>query len=68
MAPPEPHEILQTAIEDLFEELGAEMREYASNNSFESWHKCINILPEIADLVNCLKQEADIAEGKFPIN
>ena len=50
------------------EELGEEMREYAHSNSFDSWHKCINILPEIADLVNCLKQEADLAEGKFPLN
>ncbi len=68
MQPPKPHEILQEAIEDKFDELSETMREYASTNSFESWHKCINILPEIADLVNCLQQEAQLAEGKFPIN
>jgi len=68
MTQPLPHEIIQSAIEDKFEELGEEMREYAHSNSFDSWHKCINILPEIADLVNCLKQEADLAEGKFPLN
>ena len=68
MIAPQPHEILQSAIEDKFEELGEEMREYADSNSFNSWSKCINILPEIADLVNCLKQEADKAEGKFPLN
>ena len=68
MQEPEPHQILQSAIETKFEELGEEMREYASTNSFESWHKCINILPEIADLVNCLQQEAELAEGKFPLN
>ena len=68
MTQPLPHEIIQSAIETKFEELGEEMREYAYSNSFESWHKCINILPEIADLVNCLKQEADLAEGRFPLN
>ena len=39
MQVPEPHQILQSAIETKFEELGEEMREYASTNSFESWHK-----------------------------
>ena len=68
MTEPLPHEIIQSAIEDKIEALGEEMREYAHSNSFDSWHKCINILPEIADLVNCLKQEADLAEGKFPLN
>ena len=68
MNPPEPHEILQSAIETKFEELGEEMKVYAATNSFDSWHKCINILPEISDLVNCLYQEAQIYEGKHPLN
>ena len=63
-----PHELLQERIEDKFDELAENMQQYALSNTIDDWHACINILPQIADLVNCLKQEADLAEGKFPIN
>ena len=61
-------EILQQRFEDKFEELGERMKQYAFSNTVHDWHACINMLPQIADLVNCLKQEADLAEGKFPLN
>ena len=64
----QPQEILQQAIENKFEELGERMQQYAFSNTVDDWHACINMLPQIADLVNCLKQEADLAEGKFPLN
>mgnify|MGYP003132445717 CR=1 FL=1 len=64
----QPQELLQQRIEDKFEELGERMKDYAFSNSVDDWHACINMLPEIADLVNVLKQEADIADGKFPFN
>ena len=68
MTEPLPHEILQEKIQTKFDELGEHMQQYAFSNSVDDWHACINILPEIADLVNVLKQEADIADGKFPFN
>ena len=65
---PEPHEILKTAIEDKFEELYQKMTTYDDVDSFDNWQKCIDILPEIADLVTCLKLEALKLEGRHPVN
>ena len=44
-------EILQQRIEDKFEELGERMKQYAFSNTVHDWHACINMLPQIADLV-----------------
>ena len=68
MNPPPPHEILQTAIEKKFDDLKDQIIKYENTNTVEDWDSCIQLLPQIADLVCCLKQEADIAEGKHPLN
>ena len=60
--------VLEAAIEDKFSELEERMKNYCNTEEFTDWSDCIDLLPQIADLVQCLKIEALQAEGQFPIN
>ena len=64
----EPHEILQEKIQSKFDDLRDQMIRFEDTNTFEAWSDCVALLPQIADLVSCLKQEAMKYEGKYPIN
>lgn len=61
-------EKLEELIETKFSQLKVQMIKYEESNTLEDWHEAIEILPEIADLVCCLKIEALKLEGKHPIN
>ena len=60
--------VLEAAIEDKFAELEERMKNYCDTETFTDWSDCIELLPEIANLVQCLKIEALKAEGHHPIN
>ena len=59
---------LQSAIEDKFDELEERMKDYCDTEAFTDWSDCIDLLPQIADLVQCLRIEALKADGQFPLN
>jgi len=68
MNPPTEAEVLESAIEDKFSELEERMKDYCDTEAFTDWSDCIDLLPQIADLVQCLKIEALKADGQFPLN
>ena len=68
MKTPTEAEVLEIAIEDKFAELESRMKDYCDTETFTDWSDCIELLPEIADLVQCLRSEALKAEGHFPLN
>lgn len=55
-------------IEECFEQLEVLQDQYLTSGAFEDWVQCIQILPQIADLVTCLEIEKQQLEGKHPIN
>ena len=61
-------EVLETAIEEKFSELEERMKDYCDTQTFTDWSDCIDLLPQIADLVQCLRIEALKAAGHYPIN
>ena len=61
-------EVLETAIEEKFSELEERMKDYCDTQTFTYWSDCIDLLPQIADLVQCLRIEALKADGHYPIN
>ena len=61
-------EVLQSAIEDKFDELEERMKASCDTEAFTDWSDCIDLLPQIADLVQCLRIEALKADGQFPLN
>ena len=63
-----PHEILQEKIQTKFDELRDKIIRYEDSNTEQDWCACIDVLPQIADLVCCLKQEAMKYEGRHPLN
>ena len=60
--------VLEAAIEDKFAELEERMKNYCVTETFTDWSDCIELLPEIPNLVQCLKIEALKAEGHHPLN
>ena len=61
-------EVLETAIEEKFSELEERMKDYCDTQTFTDWSDCIDLLPQLADLVQCLRSEALKADGHYPIN
>ena len=62
------HQTLEESIEDEFDRFEDAKARYENSHTFEDYIDCVNILPQIADLVTCLRIESLKADGKFPIN